>query len=138
MLGAAVIAAMGFLLYEVLFASFFEGQMAVATREAPIWWAVVLSALSHGLLVALVIGWAGDASLMGGLKAGAIVGFLVWFGGDMILFAVYEFATLPGALMDSVLATVQYGLAGAAIGAVTARDTAAAAERSVGRAAPGI
>lgn len=138
LVGAVMISIVGFLLYEVLFASFFEGQMIVGQREAPIIWAAILSALAHGLLLTMVIGWAGDASMMGGLKTGAIVGLLFWLGGDMILFAVFEFGTLTGALADTVLATVQYGLAGAAIGAVGAKSTAAAPEAPVGGAAPGV
>lgn len=138
LVGAVVLSVVGFLLYEVIFASFMEAQMTLVQREAPILWAALLSALAHGLLLTLVIGWAGDASLTGGLKTGALVGLLLWLGGDMILFAVFEFATLTGALTDTVLAAVQYGLTGAAIGAVGARSAAAAPQASMEGAAPGL
>lgn len=138
LVGAVMISIVGFLFYEVIFAGFFEGQMIVGQREAPIMWAAILSALAHGLLLTMVIGWAGDASMMGGLKTGAIVGLLFWLGVDMILFGVFEFAALPGTIADIVLATAQYGLAGAAIGAVGARSAAAAPAAPVGGAAPGI
>ena len=123
LVGVVVMSVMGFLLYEVLFASFMEAQMAITPLETPIWWAAILSAVAHGLLITLAIGWTGDASAVGGLKTGAIIGFLVWFGADMILYAILGsgFATLAGGLADSVLATVQYGVVGAAIGAVLGR-----------------
>lgn len=126
LVGAIAISVVGYLLYEVLFAAFMEAQLTVGMREAPIWWAGLLSAAAHALLLTLVIGWAGETSIAGGLKVGAIVGFLLWFGADMILFAVFEFSTLSGALTDSVLATVQYAVAGSAIGAVLARGSAPA------------
>lgn len=138
LVGAVMISIVGFLLYEVIFAGFFEGQMVVGQREAPIIWAAILSALAHGLLLTMVIGWAGDASMMGGLKTGAIVGLLLWLGADMILFGVFEFATLTASLADTVLATVQYGLAGAAIGAVAAKSATAAPEAPMGGAAPRV
>lgn len=122
--GAVVISLVGYLLYEVLFSAFMEAQLTVGMRDSPIWWAALLSAVAHALLLTLVIGWAGESSMAGGLKVGAIVGFLLWFGGDMILYGVFEFSTLSGALTDSVLATVQYAAAGSAIGALEARGSA--------------
>jgi hypothetical protein len=130
--GAVTISVVGYLLYEVIFASFLDAQMTVVPREAPIWWAAVLSALAHALLLTLVIAWAGDSSAAGGLKTAAIIGFLLWFGSDMILFGVFEFTTLVGAATDSVLATVQYGLAGAAIGALSGKGAHAISESAVG------
>ena len=38
----------GGLIWGVLFADFFEGQMTVATRETPIVWAGIVSSLAHG------------------------------------------------------------------------------------------
>ena len=45
----------------------------------------------------------------------------------MILYSVFDFTTLSGALADSVAAAVQYGLAGAAIGWLASRGSAAPA-----------
>jgi len=117
--GGVMLSIMGLLIYELVLGSFFETRMMVAERASPVIWAAVVSALAHGLLLTLVIGWAGDSSIMGGLKTAALVGFLIWLGADMILFGLMEYTTLGGALMDSVGAIVQYGLAGAAIGAVS-------------------
>lgn len=114
--GGVLVAAMGFLIYEVILAGFFEGQTMVTPRDAPIWWATIVSALAHGLLLTLVIGWAGGSSAMDGLKTGAVLGLLLWFGADMILYALMEYSTLAGAIGDSIGAAVQYGVAGAAVG----------------------
>jgi len=127
LVGAVVITGGGFLIFEVILGSYFEPRMIVVPREAPIVWAALLSGLSQGLLLTLVLGWAGDTSVVGGLKTAALVGFLIWFGADMILYGLFEYAMLSGALGDAVGAILQYGLAGAAIGAVSRQKAQPAA-----------
>jgi hypothetical protein len=125
LVGAIVIMIVGFVLYELIFASFLDAQLMVVSRESPVWWAAIVGTLAHALLLTLVVGWAGDVSVMGGLKAGALIGLTLWLGVDLILYGVFEFTTLTGALTDTTLATVQFGIAGAAIGAVSGKGAAA-------------
>ena len=120
--GGVVAFVMGYLLYGVLLASFFEGQMGSATgltREAPIWWADVVGTLSIAMLVTLAIGWTSGSSMMDGLKTGALVGFLLWLGADLVIYATFNFSTLTAALADPVVELIRWGIAGAAIGAVS-------------------
>ena len=119
--GGVVAFVTAYLLWGLLLASFFEGQMASAglTREAPVLWADALGTLSIALLVTLAIGWTGGSSMMDGLKTGALVGFLFWLGADLIFYANFNFSTLTGALADSVVELIHWGIAGAAIGAVS-------------------
>jgi hypothetical protein len=119
--GGIVAYVLGYLFWGVLLVNFFEGQMGSATgltREAPILWAEVVGTLVLMMLVTLVIGWRGGASMMDGLKTGALVGFLVWLGADLIIYANFNFWTLTGTLTDSVVEIFRTGIAGAAIGAV--------------------
>jgi hypothetical protein len=118
--GGVVAFVTAYLLWGLLLASFFEGQMASAglTREAPVLWADAVGTLSIALLVTLVIGWTGGSSMMDGLKTGALVGFLFWLGADLIFYANFNFSTLTGALADSVVELIHWGIAGAAIAAV--------------------
>jgi hypothetical protein len=116
--GGIGITVFGVLLYSVLFADWFATQTMVAPKDTPVIWAAVVSALTHGALLTLVLGWAGSTSWVAGLKTGALVGVLLWFGVDMILFALSQYTTLPGAFADAGLAIVQYGISGAAVGAV--------------------
>jgi hypothetical protein len=124
--GGIVITVLGFLLYEVILAGFFDAQMMVATRAAPIWWAAIASALVHGALVTLVLGWAGAGSAAAGLKTGALLGVLVWLGADLILYGVFEFSTLTGALADAALSALVWGAAGAGVGALAGKEGAKA------------
>jgi len=49
------------------------------------------------------------------LKTGAIVGFLIWFGVNMIFYANFNLSNLTGALVDPILELVRTGIAGAVI-----------------------
>jgi hypothetical protein len=129
LVGAVVMTVLGFTLFELVFAWFFEARMLVTFRDAPIWWAAIASGVVHGALLTLVVGWAGAQSAVEGLKVGAVVGFLLWLGADLILYGVYEYATLAAVLADAVISAVPYGAAGGAIAAVAkaAPKTATAA-----------
>ena len=117
--GGIVMYATGYLLWGVLFAGFFEGHMAGAVaREAPVMWAAIVGTFSIAMLVTLAIGWTDSASVGAGFMIGALVGFLVWFGADLIIFANFEFSTLTGSVADAVVELVRTGIAGAAIGMV--------------------
>jgi hypothetical protein len=120
--GAVVLYALGYLFWGVLFVSFFEGQAGWATglpREDTILWASAVGLLTIAMLITLAIGWTGGSSMMDGLKTGALVGFLVWFGVDMIIYANFNFGTLTVQLVDPFVELMRSGLAGAAIGAVS-------------------
>ena len=112
--------ALGYVIWGVLLASFFEGQMSSADlpREAPVLWAGIVGTLANAMLVTLAIGWTGGSSMMDGLKTGALVGFLMWLAADLIIYANFDFSMLTGALADSVAELVHWAVAGAAIGAV--------------------
>jgi hypothetical protein len=117
--GGIVMYVMGYLLWGVLLTSFFEGQTAGAVgRDAPVLWAAVVGTLSLAMLVTLVVGWSDSASMMEGFRTGALVGFLVWFVVDLIIFANFEFSTLAGSVSDALVESVRTGIGGAAIGAV--------------------
>jgi hypothetical protein len=119
--GGVVITIVGFPLFTIVFGGFFEAQMIVAARQPPIYWAAIASSLVYGALITLVIGWAGARTAVEGLKLGALVGALVWLGADLILYGIYEYATLTGALADAILSAVPFGAAGAAVSAVTTK-----------------
>ena len=108
--GAVVLFVLGWLFWVVLFAEFFEGVAGSAVgvpKEVPVLWAQVLGLLSLSALYTLVIQWRGDSTVMDGLKTGAIVGFLLWFGVDFILFGLQNVTTLTGAIVDPILELVR-------------------------------
>ena len=126
--GGVVLFVLGWLFWMVLFAGFFEGvagSVTGAVKEPPVMWAFILGTLILAALYTLVIRWRGDSTVMDGLKTGALVGFLLWFGVDIILFSVWNITTLTSAIADSILELVRTGIAGAAIVAVAGKKEVA-------------
>lgn len=87
--------------------------------ESPLAWAVALGALSYGALLTLAIGnRPGSTAIGAGVKAGAVVGFLVWFTADFMLYGVSNVLNLTATLIDPLLEVVPSALAGGAIAVV--------------------
>ena len=122
--GAVILFVLGWLFWTVLFAGFFEGQMGSAQgvpKEPPVWWAQIVGTLALAALYTLIIQWRGASSVIEGMKTGAIAGFLIWLGVDLILFSVWNVNTLGGSLVDPVLELVRTGIAGGVIAAVAGK-----------------
>lgn len=124
--GGIVLFVLGYLFWEMLFAGFFEANAGSATgvsKDPQLMWAVALGTLSYAALLTLAIGSRGSTAIADGVKAGAVVGFLMWFGVDMILYGILNLSTLTGAIADSLLELVRGGVAGAVIAAVLGKMT---------------
>ncbi len=91
-------------------------------RDTLVIWAVALGTVSYAALLTLAIGTrAGSATIVDGLKIGAIVGFLLWFTVDFILYGIWNVSNLTAAIADSLLELVRGGIGGAVIAAVLAK-----------------
>jgi len=114
----------GFLIFQLLFASFYEANLSGAAdllRETPLLWPVVLGNLSLAVLVTLAIDQTGADSLLKGFKVGAIVGFLVWFGVHFNMYGSMDLANLTVIIVDPFLELIRTGITGAVIGLVMGR-----------------
>jgi hypothetical protein len=123
--GAIVMYIMGMVIWEMLFADFFAANAGSAQgvpREAPIVWAVGLGTLFYAVLVTMTLeARSGAASLAEGLKAGALVGFMIWGTADFIFFGYFNLNNLNATIADVVLEAVRGGIGGAAIGLVLSK-----------------
>jgi len=102
-------------------AGFYEtngGASFGVAREATLWWAIALGTASLATLVTLCIGWSGAKNAVQGFKIGGMVGFLVWFGVDLIYHGQFTIATNILPLVDGSLEIVRTGIAGAVIATV--------------------
>ena len=112
----------GYLIWGVAFVGFFAANAGSATdmaRESRLVWAVVLGTFSLAALVTLAVGsQAGAATILNGLKIGAIVGFLVWFGVDFIHYGARNVWNLTATIVDPLLEIVRTGIGGAVIAVV--------------------
>ena len=123
--GTLVSMIVGYVIWNVLAADFFASNMGSATgvmRDTQLLWAVIIGTAAYTTLIALALGaQSGELTIAGGLKVGAIVGFLVWFAVDFILFGIMNVDTLTSAIVDPILEAIRGGITGAAIAAVAAK-----------------
>ena len=96
-------------------------EAAGVARESPILWAFFLSNVPAAALVTLAIERGGSSTIGGGVKTGAIVGFLVWSSVDLAYYGNTTIFDLTSTLVDPLLATVHFGIGGGAIAAVLGR-----------------
>ena len=134
LVGAVTLYILGFLIFQTAFAAFYAANVGSATgveRESQIIWAGLLGALSYGVALTLAIETrSGPSTAVDGLKVGAIVGFLIWFTVDFILYGIQNVNNLTLTIVDSILEAVRGGLAGTVIAVVSSQFLQAKPEAS--------
>ena len=114
--GAVGALATAFLIWEVLLADYFSGQMpGVEALDPPDMVLQVLAAALHALLITILLGWKKPTSSTEAMKAGALVGGLLWAGVNLWNMGAYGMWTLQGALVDALMSTLPFAVAGFAI-----------------------
>jgi len=117
--GGVTVFVVGYLIFDLAFADFYAANAGSATgvaRDAQLVWAVALGSLSYAALITLLIGSRAGSSTMGaGMTTGAVVGFLLWFTVDFILYGVSNVATLTRTVVDPLLELVRGGIGGGVI-----------------------
>ena len=120
--GGITLFILGYVIFELAFADFFAANAGSATgawKDPQVIWAIALGTLSYAALITLALGTrAGSTTIVEGLKVGAIVGFLMWFGADMIIYGVWNLSNLTATIADSLLELIRAGISGAVIAAV--------------------
>ena len=96
-------------------------EAAGVAREPQLLWVSALSNVPFAALVTLVIERGGSSTIGGGVKIGAIVGFLVWSGVDLAFYANTTIFDLTAIILDPLLAGVHFGSGGGVIAAVLGR-----------------
>jgi len=122
--GGVVIYGLGILIWQMLFADFFEANRGSAMgvdREMPILWASALGALLYADLITYVLERGGSKSIADGATVGAIVGLLLWGTSDFTLYAYLTLDNLTATIADPVLEGIRGGITGAVIAAVLAK-----------------
>ena len=125
--GGVVMMGLGYLIWEVLFADYFA---AWDTGEAAIWWSRAVGALTLAALLTMWLDKSGASEWMDAAKSGAVLGFMIWLGINMLYNSWDGGNDLMLHLTDSVLEAVRWGITGAAIAMVGGGGAAAAAPSS--------
>lgn len=93
-----------------------SGAATGVQRAAPLFWAVALGSLSYSALVTLAIQSRTDVVTPGaGMKIGAIVGFLLWFTADFMLYGISQIGSLTSTLLAPLIELIPGAIAGAVI-----------------------
>lgn len=113
---------MGFLIYVLLLEGFFMANGGGATDVVKTdieWWALILGNLaSAALLTYIFLRWAHISTFISGMKAGAVLGFLVTCSFDLIMYGTSNLMNLTGTIVDIVVWTIATAIVGGVIGAV--------------------
>ena len=115
--GGIVLFVLGLLLFDVLFLDYYTanaGAAAVGIRATQIYWATALGAL----ISCLIDAQPGKAGIAGGLKMGALAGFLLWFTTDFTIYGYLDLWNLPVTILDIVLETARAAISGAVVALV--------------------
>ena len=127
--GGVVMYIVGNVFWGMIFADFFAdffadnaGSAEGVPRETVIIWAAALGNLFYAALVTMTIeARSGATSVVDGLKAGAIVGFLVWGTADFIFYGNFNLSNLNATIADIVLEAVRGGIGGAVVAVVLSK-----------------
>ena len=127
--GAITLYILGYLIWELTFVDFFAANAGSATgveRDPQLVWAIAVGTLSYAALITLAVeARAASTTIVEGLKIGAIVGFLMWFGTDMLFYGFTNISNLTATIADSLLELIRAGISGAVIAAVLGKIASA-------------
>jgi hypothetical protein len=118
---------LGFLLYGMLLSDFMGANTGSATGvmrtdEDMQWWALIVGNLMQAYLLVYIFGkWANISTFGGGLKAGAIIGFIVQLGISLNMYGTTNVANVTAALVDPLIMAVMMGITGGVIGWIIGR-----------------
>jgi hypothetical protein len=110
---------LGWLIWGILLMDFMSANMNTCANRPMaemIWWAMILSNLSAGLLLTLFLNWSKAAGITAGIKLGAIFGLLY---ACMVDFSFWSMTTIYSSLtvliVDVLISAVVFGLVGMVI-----------------------
>lgn len=109
----------GFVIWGLLLKDVSPSGMANVMRgdENMVWWALVVSNLLWGFLLAYIfVQWANISTLQGGAVAGGLLGFLISAAYNTGMYSMTTLFELKDVLMDIITNTVWTALIGAIIG----------------------
>lgn len=118
---------LGFILYGMLLMDFYTAHSGSATgvmrNDANMqWWALVAGNVIQAYLLVYIFGnWANITTFSGGLKAGAIIGFIMSLGISLNMYGTTHISDLTSTLVDPIVMSVMMSLTGGVIGWVLGR-----------------
>ena len=104
---------LGGLFYVLLLGDFFETPVS---KDPPGFLFIILGELVGGILLAWVLSRFGTSAADAGAKDGAMFGFLLFLALGLIMHGAYDISALSVYMVDVVISTVRFAVAGAVAG----------------------
>jgi uncharacterized membrane protein len=125
LVGGVTFLILGFLIYMLALASFFEAHSvgpAGTAKEAPNMLFLVIGNFAYGGLLSYIFNkWAGIKTAATGAEAGAVIGLFVAMTWYFIQYAITNIMDLTGTIVDLIAYVIISSLVGAVIGWVLGR-----------------
>jgi hypothetical protein len=120
LVGGSTFLILGFLIYMVALASFFEahsvGPVGTAKESPDMLFLIIGNFAYGGLLSYIFTKWAGIKTAATGAQAGAVIGLFVAMTWYFIQYAITNITDLTGTIVDLLVYVIISSLVGAAIG----------------------
>jgi len=117
--GGVALFLLGWVIYGILlmdYATTNYNQCMNRPNMEMIWWALILSNLAYGVLIAYLFSRTGTTGFIGGAKLGAIIGILLSISIDLGYYSMTTMYTHPSAIVVDIIAyTIYIAIAGAVI-----------------------
>jgi hypothetical protein len=113
---------LGWLIYGVLLMDYTTAhynQCAVRAMEDMVWWAMILSNLTYGLLLSIVFSWSNTKGMLAGAKVGGIIGLMIAVSIDLSIYSMNNmFTNFTAVIVDIIAYTVMSLIGGVVIALV--------------------
>jgi len=118
--GGVALFLLGWVIYGILLMDYMTtnyNQCMNRPMEGMVWWALILSNLALGFLLATIISWSGTTGMMAGAKKAAIIGLLLGVSLDLGFYSMTTMYNDPTAILVDVIAYIVYlAIAGGVVG----------------------
>ena len=117
--GGVALFLLGWVIYGILlmdYATTNYNQCMNRPNMEMIWWALILSNLAYGVLIAYLFSRTGTTGFIGGAKLGAIIGILLSISIDLGYYSMTTMYNNPSAIVVDIIAyTIYIAITGAVI-----------------------
>jgi hypothetical protein len=110
---------LGWLVYGMLLMNYMmanSNQCAARPMQEMVWWAMILSNLAYGFLLAIVFSWSNTKGIMTGAKVAGIIGLLLSLSIDFSFYSMTSmFPSLTPLFVDIIAYSCMSAIAGVII-----------------------
>ncbi|MBU1012650.1 MAG: hypothetical protein KKG99_06575 [Bacteroidetes bacterium] len=109
---------LGWLIYGMLLMDFMQSNSDQSLMKAEgdmVWWAMIVSNLASGFLLALLLSWTNTKRFADAVKVGGTVGLLMAFAVDLSFYSMSNmFFNFTPIIVDTIISAIMWSLAGVA------------------------